>query len=59
MAAKHRSQPPSVFCTMHGSAIFQAPISVVLFCLCDKVYHKEEVRFLLYLRTRSDCHLTI
>ena len=25
------------------------PISVVFLCLCDNVYHKQEVRFLLYL----------
>jgi len=45
---------------MHSSAIFQStPISVLFFCLCDKVYHKQEVRFLLYQLVRPDCHLTI
>ena len=35
---------------MHSSTNVQAPpISVVFYCLCDKVYHKQEVCFLLYL----------
>jgi len=36
--------------SMHSSTNFQAyPIIVGLYCLCDKVYHKQEVHFLLYL----------
>ena len=35
---------------MHNFANFQAlPISVELYCPCDRVYHKQEVRFLLFL----------
>ena len=35
---------------MHSSAILQPPpLSVVFLCPCDKVYHKQEVRSLLYL----------
>jgi len=35
---------------MHSSANFQAPpIFVVFYCSCDKVHHKKEVCFLLYL----------
>jgi len=35
---------------MHSSANIQSPlISVVLFCSRDRVYHKQEVQFLLYL----------
>ena len=47
--------------TIHSSATIQSlPHSVLFFCTCDKVYHKWEVRFLLYLLwTRSNCHLTI
>jgi len=34
----------------HSSVNVQAPpISVVFLCPCDKVYHKQEVRFLLHL----------
>jgi len=37
---------------MHSSAIFQSPpISIVFYCSCDKVYHQQEVGFLLYLLT--------
>jgi len=40
--------------SMHSSAKFQAsPISVVFLCSCDKVYHKKEVCFLLYLLGRN------
>jgi len=46
----------SLFCqtsplyVTHSSAIFQAfSISVGFYCPCDKVYHKHEVRFVLYL----------
>ena len=35
---------------MHSSAKLQStPLNVLLFCMCDKYYHKQEVRFLLYL----------
>jgi len=35
---------------LHSLAIFQAPpLSVVFFCPCDKVYHKQEVHILLSL----------
>ena len=35
---------------MHSSESFQAPpIYVVFLCSCDKFYHKQDVRFLLYL----------
>jgi len=35
---------------LHSSAIFHSPpTAVVFFCSCDKVYRKQEVRFLLYL----------
>ena len=35
---------------MHSSAKLQSLLfSVLFFCLCDKVYHNQEVRFLLYL----------
>jgi len=35
---------------MRGSANCKTPpISLVFFCLCDKVYYKQEVPFLLYL----------
>ena len=35
---------------MHSSAQLQLPpISVLSFGSCDKVYHKHELRFLLYL----------
>ena len=34
---------------MHSFAKVDAPpIHVVLYCPCDKVYHKQEVRFILY-----------
>jgi len=33
----------------HSSAKLQSPLSVVFLCSCDKVYHRQEVRFLLYL----------
>jgi len=37
-------------CKMHNSAILQiSPLSEVFLCSCDKVFHKQEVRFLLYL----------
>ena len=37
-----------------GSANFQTfPIFVVFLCACDEVYHKQEVRFLLYLLGQS------
>ena len=43
---------------MHSSANVQSPpLSVVLLCSCDNVYHKQDVRFFVF--TRSDCHLTI
>jgi len=35
---------------MHRSKNLQSsPLSVQFFCLCDKVHHKQEVCFLLYL----------
>jgi len=35
---------------MHGSTIFQSlPTFAEIHCSCDKVYHKQEVRFLLYI----------
>ena len=35
---------------IHSSAkLDSSPLSVRFFCSCDKVYHKLEVRFLLYL----------
>jgi len=40
----------SCFEDMHSSANFQSPPnSVVFFGLCDMVYHKQEVCFILYL----------
>jgi len=37
--------------TMISSVKFKFPaFSVLLFGLCDKVHHKREVRFLLYLQ---------
>jgi len=33
----------------HFSKFWSPPLSVLFFCLCEKVYHKQEVRFLLYL----------
>ena len=45
-------------CTMHSSALFQATLIYVVFhCPRDKVYHKQELRFIVF--TRSDCHLTV
>jgi len=39
-----------VYRCKHISAKLQSsPLSVHAFCLCDKVNHKQEVRFLLYL----------
>jgi len=40
--------PPLVM-PMHSSAKFLSPTFAVFHCSCDKVYHKQEVRFLLYL----------
>ena len=35
---------------MHGSTNFKSTLTFAeIHCLCDKVYHKQEVRFLLYL----------
>jgi len=35
---------------MDNSAVLQSPpLSVGFFCSCDKVYHKQEVRYSLYL----------
>ena len=35
---------------MHGSKSFQSPSTFAeIQCSCDRVYHKQEVRFLLYL----------
>ena len=34
---------------IHSSEKLQSPPLSVLFCSCDKVYHKQNVRFLLYL----------
>jgi len=35
---------------MHCSTYFKYPPTFAeLHCLCDKVYHKQEVRFLLYV----------
>jgi len=47
--------------TIHSSATIQSPpLSLLSLCTCDNVYHKQEVRFLLYLLcTRSNCHLII
>ena len=42
---------------MHSSAIFQAPlISVIFYCPCEKVDHKQEVSFFCtyYVRLSSD-----
>jgi len=33
--------------------ILISSLSVLFFCLCDKVYHKQEVHFLLYLLDQS------
>ena len=39
---------------MNSSANFQSPsTSVVFYCSCDKVYHKKEVRFILYSLDQS------
>ena len=46
-------------CPMHSSEKIQSsPLYVLDFCLCDKVYHKQEVCF-LFVFTRSEGHLTI
>jgi len=35
---------------MHSSTIVKSlPIFVEIHCSCEKVYHKQEVRFLLYI----------
>ena len=42
---------------MHSSAKLQSPpLSVLLFCSCDKVHHKQKIRFLVF--TKSDSELT-
>jgi len=46
-----------LFFTMHSSAKLRIPpLSVLVYCSCNKVYHKQEVRFFVVIR--SECHLT-
>ena len=45
---------------MHSSANVEYPtISLVLFCSCDKIYHKQEVRFLCLLGQFVTCQWTV
>jgi len=37
---------------MQSSANFQSP--PIFFCSCEKVYHKQEVHFLLYILGQID-----
>ena len=45
-----QSKPSNIGKKINSSAKLQSlPLSEVFFCLCDKVYHKQEVCFHLYL----------
>ena len=55
-ARKVKKEPP----IKHSSAKRQSPrLSVLFFCSCDMVYHKQEVRFLLLGCVHDATHIFV